>query len=81
MPRSALRHRPIESDTNGQSMTGITPVAQRASLLRPKNTEEDEEAASGKTSTAPRATTPRSTRTGARRRITRAHPCCCWAWG
>ena len=74
MPRSALRHRPIESDADGQSTTGITPVAQRASLLRPKNTEE-REAASGKTSAAPRAKTPRSTRTGARRRITlRAHP-------
>src|SRR6266852_8512198 len=72
MTRSALRHRPIESDA--ESM-GITPVAQRASLLRPKNTEEDEEAASDKTSAAPRATTPRSTRTDARRRITlRAHP-------
>ncbi len=76
MPRSALRHRPIESDADGrQGMTGITPVAQRASLLSPKNTEEDEEAASGKTSAAPRANTPRSTRTDARRRITlRAHP-------
>ncbi len=75
MPRSALHHRPIESDADGQGTTGITPVAQRASLLRPKNTEEDEEAASGKASAAPRATTPRATRTGARRRITlRAHP-------
>ena len=70
MPRSALRHRPIASDADGQSMTGITPVAQRASLLRPRNTEEDEEAASGKTSAAPRAM-----RAGSRRRISlRAHP-------
>jgi len=75
MPRSALRHRPIESGADGQGTTGITPVAQRASLLHPKNTGEDDEAASGKTSAAPRATTPRSTRTVARRRITlRAHP-------
>jgi len=75
MPRSALRHRPIESDADGQGTTGIAPVAQRASLLRPNSTGENEKAASGKTSAAPRATTPRSTRTGARRRITlRAHP-------
>lgn len=33
MPRSALRHRPIESDADRQSTTGITPVVQRASLL------------------------------------------------
>ncbi len=44
MPRSALHHRPIESDTDRQgkrrtTMTGITPVAQRASRL-PKQTEE-----------------------------------------
>jgi hypothetical protein len=72
MPRSALRHRPIESDAE---TTGITPVAQRASHQRSKNTGEDEEAASGKTSAAPRTITPRSTRTGARRRISlRAHP-------
>jgi len=74
MPRSALRHRPIESDADGQSTTGITPVAQRASLLRPKNTEEHE-AASGKTSAAPRAKTPRQTQISARRRVSlRAHP-------
>jgi hypothetical protein len=36
MPHSALRHRPIESDTDGQSMRGIAPVAQRASLLCPR---------------------------------------------
>src|ERR1700732_5342293 len=72
MTRSALRHRPIESDAE---TTTITPVAQRASLLRSKNTEEDEDAASGRTSAAPSATTPRSMRTGARRRIAqRTHP-------
>src|SRR5947209_20323882 len=75
MQRSALRHRPIESDADGQGTTGIAPVVQRASLLRPNTTGEDDEAASGKTSAAPRTTTPRSTRTGARRRITlRVHP-------
>ncbi len=31
MPRSALHHRPIAGDADGQSTTGITPVAQRAS--------------------------------------------------
>jgi hypothetical protein len=75
MPRSALRHRPIESDADGQSMTGIPPVAQRASLLHPNNTGEDEEAASGKTTAAPRTAMPRSTRTGARGSgSSRAHP-------
>lgn len=70
MSRSALRHRPIASDADGQSMTGITPVAQRASLLSPRNTEVDEEAASGNTSAAPRAM-----RAGSRRRISlRARP-------
>src|SRR5690349_4560819 len=74
MPRSALGHRPIESDVDGQSTTGITPVAQRASRLRPKHTEEDE-AASGKTSAAPRAKTPRQTQVNAGRRVSlRAHP-------
>lgn len=48
MPRSALRHRPIHDDADRQekhpaAMAGITPVAQRASRLRPKQTEEDEE--------------------------------------
>ncbi len=72
MTRSALRHRPIESDAETM---GITPVAQRASLLRPKNTEEEEDAASGGTTAVPGATIPRSMRTGARRRIAlRAHP-------
>ena len=74
MPRSTLRHRPIAGDADGQSTTGITPVAQRASLLRPKNTEEDE-AASGKSSAAPRAKTPRQTQASTRRRVSlRAHP-------
>jgi len=36
-------------DKQQQSMRGIAPVAQRASRLRPKNTEE-EEAGPGKTS-------------------------------
>ena len=68
MTRSALRHRPIESDAETM---GITPVAQRASLRRPKNTGEEEDATFGKTSAAPRATTPRATR---RKIPLRAHP-------
>jgi hypothetical protein len=48
MPRSALRHRPIKTaaDQRGKgpsAMAGVTPVAERASRLRPKYTEEDEE--------------------------------------
>lgn len=66
MPRSALRHRPIADDADRQgkrpaATTGITPVAQRASRLRPQNTEEDEEGS--------------KTRTSVRHRgILRAHP-------
>jgi hypothetical protein len=68
MTRSALRHRPIESDAE---TTTITPVAQRASLLRPKHTGEEEDASSGKTSAVPRATTPHRAR---RKSSLRAHP-------
>ena len=64
MPRSTLRHRPIESDVK-QRTTGITPVAQRASRLRPKQTDDEEEmkewqradtgtTRQGRTTTAPR---------------------------
>ena len=45
-PRSALRHRPIGDDATRQEpgvSTGTTPVAQRASRLRPKQTEGEEE--------------------------------------
>jgi hypothetical protein len=45
-PRSALRHRPIGDDATRQEpgvSTGTTPVAQRASRLRPKQTEGKEE--------------------------------------
>jgi hypothetical protein len=70
--RSVLRHRPIEDDADQQGKrlsvaAGITPVAERASRLRPKHPEEDEEvrewkrttedgeqARSGRASTAPR---------------------------
>src|SRR6266566_5510297 len=50
MPRSALRHRPIESDVD-QGMTGITPLVQRASRLTSPQTEEDEQVAPGSAST------------------------------
>lgn len=48
MSRSALRYRPIEADADQQGkrpfmMAGVTPVAQRASRLRHKHTEADEE--------------------------------------
>src|SRR5260370_37284705 len=45
-PRSALRHRPIGDDATRQEpgvSTETTPVAQRASRLRPKQTEGEEE--------------------------------------
>jgi len=71
-PRSALRHRPMQNDAAQQgkrppATAGIPPVAERASRLRPKRTEEDEEvgewkrttedgdeARSGRAATAPR---------------------------
>src|SRR5260370_17772927 len=68
MHRRALAHGAIESD--GETAT-ITPVAQRASLLRPKHTGEEEDASSGKTSAVPRATTPHRAR---RKSSLRAHP-------
>src|SRR5216683_1369665 len=45
-PRSALRHRPIGDDAIRQGpivSTGATPVVQRASRLRPKQTDGEEE--------------------------------------
>src|SRR5258708_27362483 len=45
-PRSALRHRPIGDDATRQELgvsTETTPVAQRASRLRPKQTDGEEE--------------------------------------
>ncbi len=93
MPRSALRHRPIQDDPDQQgerpaAMTGITPIAQRASRLHPKYTEEDEgvsawkrttedgdEARSGGASAASRLKTPRMRRIGVKRRgVLQAHP-------
>src|SRR5258708_6969505 len=71
MPRSALHHRPIESDTDRQgkrrtTMTGITPVAQRASRL-PKQTEKGGEwkrtAGDGDETKSDRASAPVSTPT------------------
>ena len=75
MPRSALRHRPIESDVDQQGKTGITPLVQRASRLTSPQTEEEEQAAPGRGSTGPRAKAPRPIRTGVKRRgMLRAHP-------
>ncbi len=75
MPRSALRHRPLESDVDQQGMTSITPVVQRASRLRSPQTEEDEQATPGGASTGPRPKAPRLSRTGGRRRgVLSAHP-------
>ena len=75
VPRSALRHRPIESHAGQQGKTGITPVAQRASRLTSPQTEEEEQASPGGASTGPRPKTPGLTRTGVRRRgMLRAHP-------
>jgi hypothetical protein len=76
MPRSALRHRPIESDGSQQGKTSISPVAQRASRLKPPQTEEDgEQGTAGRPSTSPSPKTPRLIRTGGRRRgMLRAHP-------
>ena len=51
MPRSALRHRPIQDDSDQQgkrpsTMTSITPVAERASRLdlRPRYVQNETEA-------------------------------------
>jgi hypothetical protein len=75
LPRSALRHRPIESHVGQQGKTGITPVMQRASRLRPPETEEDEQVTPSGGSTGPRPKTPGLIRTGGRRRgMLRAHP-------
>ncbi len=75
MPRSALRHRPIESHVGQQGKTGITPVVQRASRLRSPETEEDEQVTPGGASTGPRPKTPGLIQTGRRRRgMLRAHP-------
>ena len=75
MPRSALRHRPLESDVGQQGKTSITPVVQRASRLRSPQTEEDEQAMPGSASTGPRPKTPRLSPTGGKRRgKLRVHP-------
>jgi hypothetical protein len=75
MPRSALRHRPIESDVDQQGITNITPVVQRASRLRFPQTEEDEQVTPGSSSTGPRSKTPHLIRAGGRRRgMLRMHP-------
>jgi hypothetical protein len=68
MPRSALRHRPLGSDVDQQGMMSITPIAQRASRLHSPETEEDEGATPGGTSTGPRPKMPRLKRRGGRRR-------------
>ena len=74
MPRSALRHRPIERDAD-RGKSSITPVAQRASRLTSPQTEEEEQATPGGASTGLRPTTPRLIRTGRRHRgMLRAHP-------
>ncbi len=75
MPRSSLRHRPIENDADRQGMTGVTPTAQRASLLRPKQTEEDDGARPGGTPAASRPKMPAMIRMGVKRRSAlRLHP-------
>lgn len=75
MPRSALRHRPIENDAGQQGKTSITPLVQRASRLRSPETEEEEQVTPGGASTGPRPKTPGLTRTaGKRRGMLRAHP-------
>jgi hypothetical protein len=72
--KSVLRHRPLGGDVDQQGMAGITPVAQRASLVRPKQTEEDDATPRG-ASTGSRPKTPRQMRTAVRRRgILHAHP-------
>src|SRR6266699_5677665 len=75
MPRSALRHRPIESDVDRQGKNGITPLVQRASRLKSPQTEEGEQVTPGGASTGPRPKTPGLIRTGGKRRgMLRAHP-------
>ncbi len=75
MPRNALRHRPPGGDVDQQGMTGITPIAQRASRLRSPETEEGEESTPGSTPATSHPKTPRMIRTGEKRRgIRRVHP-------
>ena len=75
MPRSALRHRPLESAADQQGKASITPVAQRASRLKTPQTEEDGQATPAGTSIGPRSKTPRLIRTDVRRTgMLRVHP-------
>jgi hypothetical protein len=75
MPRSSLRHRPLDSDVDQQGKVGIAPVAQRASRLKAPQTEEEEQASPGCGSAGPRANAPRPIRTAGRRRgMLRAQP-------
>ena len=75
MPRSALRHRPIDSDVDQQGKAGIVPVARRATRLTSPQTEEEDQVSSGRASSGPRAKAPRPIRTAGRRRgMLRAHP-------
>jgi hypothetical protein len=75
MPRSALRHRPIDSEEEEQGKAGIVPVAQRASRLKAPQTEEEEQASPGRGSTGPRTKAPRPMQSGSKRTgMLRAHP-------
>ncbi|HLZ59550.1 MAG TPA: hypothetical protein VKR06_21595 [Ktedonosporobacter sp.] len=70
MPRSALRHRPLDTDVDQQGKVSIVPVARRATRLTSPQTEEEEQASPGRGSTG-----PRPIRTAGRRRgMLRAHP-------
>jgi hypothetical protein len=74
MPRSALRHRPLDSDVDQQGKASIAPVAQRASRLKAPQTEEDKQITPGSAST-PRAKAPRPIQAGKKRRwALRTHP-------
>jgi hypothetical protein len=75
MPRSALRHRPLESDVDQQGKASIVPVARRATRLTSPQTEEEEQISPGRGSTGPRAKAPRPIQAGRKRGgMLRAHP-------
>src|SRR5579859_2739073 len=75
MPRSALRHRPIDSDVDQSGKTSIVPVARRATRLTSPQTEEEGQISPSRSSTDPRVKAPRPIQSGVRRRGTlRAHP-------
>lgn len=65
--RSALHHRPVRDESSPLTSAGIIPVAQRASRLHPKDTEQDQ---AGK----PPASTPRQPGRATKKPQRHGHP-------